>query len=208
MENRSTARELIDALYEDSPELFPLQMEKGYQLNGKSRKSKKSGLQLRKIKISGKTYRIRPSFLMSYHRGKVEEIAKGLFLIRFGKQIQSVCFTFWTLAFVFGRYAMWWYRAYISLNDTNLVATTVYNPYQLPQDLIADEHHIKIKDKKAYVATTVGEGCFLGMQASPKADEVTLRKAYGVFQAEALALDPDYQPDSVNADGWKATQNA
>ena len=103
---------------------------------------------------------------------------------------------------------MWWYRTYISLSKTNLVGTTVYNPHQLPQDLLADEHHIKIKGKKAYVATTIAEDCFLGMEVSPKADEVSLHQAYGVFQQEALALNPHYQPDSVNTDGWKPTQNA
>jgi len=201
LQDISIAHELVGATYEQSPELFPTQMAGGYQFNGKSRKSKKTDLQMRKIKIGGVSYRIRPSFILSYQRGKTEEVSKGLFLLRFGVP-------FWALAFVFGHYPMWWYRVYISLSKNNLVGTTVYNPYQLPQDLVADEHHIKIRGEKAYAATTAGADCFLGIEVSSKADEVSLEKAYGVFKSEAVSVAPDYQPDSVNTDGWAATQNA
>ena len=80
MKDSTKARELLDILYEDSPELFPPEMKQGYQFNGKSRLSKKSGLQVRRIKIGGSTYRLRPSFLLSYHRGRTEEVAKAYFL--------------------------------------------------------------------------------------------------------------------------------
>jgi hypothetical protein len=33
-----------------------------------------------------------------------------------------------------------------------------------------------------------------------------LETAYGVFQQEALEQNPDYQPESVNTDGWEATK--
>ena len=35
-----------------------------------------------------------------------------------------------------------------------------------------------------------------------------LTQAYGVFRAEAQALAPDYSPETVNTDGWEATQTA
>ncbi len=35
--------------------------------------------------------------------------------------------------------------------------------FQFPSDILSDEHHIKIRSKKAYIATTVGQNCFLGM---------------------------------------------
>jgi len=41
-------------------------MSVGYKLNGKTRVSKKLGLQMRKIKVSGISYRIRPSYILSY----------------------------------------------------------------------------------------------------------------------------------------------
>jgi hypothetical protein len=59
-----------------------------------------------------------------------------------------------------------------------------------------------------YVATTVAVGCFLGVGLSETADVQGLTAAYGEFQQEAVALKPDYAPDSVNTDGWESTQVA
>ena len=73
---------------------------------------------------------------------------------------------------------------------------------------MADEHHIRQAGDKAYVATTVGNGCFLGIAASKGADTVSLETSYGTFKEEALDLSADYKPVSVNTDGWSATQNA
>jgi hypothetical protein len=193
--------EIIKAIYEEYAEFFPLEMSSGYMFNGKTRISKKLGIQMRKIKIGNISYRIRPSFVLSYGRLATENVAHGLFLKRFGVP-------FWALATVFGHDAMWWYRLYISFGQQNVVSTSVYNLEKLPTDLLADEHHIKIRGKKAYVATTVGKDCFLGMEVCGSANEASLKEAYGVFKEEALGLSPNYQPNSVNTDGWWATQNA
>ena len=40
------------------------------------------------------------------------------------------------------------------------------------------------------------------------ASEASLTEAYGVFAKEAQGVDPDYAPETVNTDGWTATQNA
>jgi len=40
------------------------------------------------------------------------------------------------------------------------------------------------------------------------ADEEALTAAYGHFKDEAQHVNPDYQPQTVNTDGWFATQNA
>ena len=63
---------------------------------------------MRRIKIEDKIYRIRPSFLMPYMRGKTKEVENALLLIRFGVP-------FWVIAIVFGRNPMYWYRLFISL---------------------------------------------------------------------------------------------
>ena len=193
--------ETIKKLYMEYVEFFPLEMSSGYMFNGKTRLSKKLGIRMRKIKIGKITYRIRPSFVLSYGRLATENVAHGLFLKRFGVP-------FWALASVFGHDAMWWYRLYISFGKPSIVGTSVYNLEKLPTDVLADEHHVKIRGEKAYVATTVGNDCFLGMEVCDSASEVSLKKAYGVFKQETLALDADYQPNSVNTDGWWATQNA
>jgi len=93
---------------------------------------------------------------------------KLYFLLKFGV-------LFWTFAFFFGKNAMWLYRLYLSLDSFSIVGTTIRKKDDLPIDLLADEHHIKVRGKKAYVATTCGSNCFLEMEVSAQADEQALR---------------------------------
>lgn len=79
---------------------------------------------------------------------------------------------------------------------------------QSPPQLLADEKHTWWLGEKVYVATTVGEGCLLGAELSETAGTENLQAAYGVFAHEARELNPDYQPKTVNTDGWEATQKA
>jgi hypothetical protein len=73
---------------------------------------------------------------------------------------------------------------------------------------VADEKHTWWWGERIYVAVTAAMGCFLGVEIAKTADAAALRDAYGVFQQEALQLNPEYQPESVNTDGWESTQNA
>ena len=75
-------------------------------------------------------------------------------------------------------------------------------------DLVADEKRTWWLGEQVYVATTAAKGCFLGVGVSETADEAGLSAAYGDFQQEAVALKPDYTPQSVNTDGWEGTQLA
>ena len=198
----ATAHKVIQESLEQFPELFPESIqEEGYILKGKDRVSIKMDIQLRRIKIGNTIYRIRPSFVLSYMRAKTKDVANAMLLIRFGVP-------FWVLAIVFGKNAMFWYRLFISLGYFNLVGTTVYNRDKMPKHLLADEFHIRIKGVKAYVATVVAGACFLATEVCSKADELTLREAYGVFKTEVQAIWEKYQPLSFNTDGWTATQNA
>jgi len=202
VEHPIKAHEIIGTYYIKHPDLFPKTMKEGYVLNGRTRESKrKEGFQMRKIITGGQTYQIRPSFMLPYCKGEVREVSKGLFLLKFGVP-------FWALAFVFGHNAMWWYRLFISLGCNDIVGTSIYESSDLPKDLIADEHHIRVRGKKKYVATTVGDNCFLGMEVCDSASEEGLTQGYAVFKEEALNLNPDYEPNSVNTDGWAATQNS
>lgn len=201
MQDNSVAHRYIHASFAAHPELFPVGMAQGYWLNGKSRVSKKLNVQLRKIKVAGVSYQLRPSFLLPAMRATTAEVSKPLFLLRFGVP-------FWALAFVFGHNPMWWYRLFLSLGRCSAVGTTVYAPSKLPEDLLADEEHVRVAGHKAYVATTVGQGCLLGTAVCSKADEATLTAAYRTFQQEALDINAHYSPSSVNTDGWTATQNA
>jgi hypothetical protein len=59
-----------------------------------------------------------------------------------------------------------------------------------------------------FVATTVGDEVILGAATSSSAQTVDLTVAYGEFKTEALRLNPDYQPQTVNNDGWQQTRQA
>ncbi|MEN0049549.1 MAG: hypothetical protein AAF806_20985, partial [Bacteroidota bacterium] len=202
LKDRELAKELISDRYALYPDLFPKEMLFGYSLNGSTRTSKKQeGFVMRQILINKETYRIRPSFMLPYNKGLVSEVSKALFLKKFGVP-------FWALAHVFGHNPMWWYRLYLSLGHYDLVGSTIYEAEDLPQDLLADEHHIMVKGEKKYVATTAAMGCFLGMAVCDGADEASLMAGYQDFKEEALLVKPDYEPRSVNTDGWFATQNA
>jgi hypothetical protein len=78
----------------------------------------------------------------------------------------------------------------------------------VPEDLLADEHHQPRDAEKNYIATTVAQGCCLGAEVVESAGTDELQKGYGVFKEEALDVDPQYAPKTVNTDGWKSTQAA
>jgi len=54
----------------------------------------------------------------------------------------------------------------------------------------------------------VSEDCVLGASIALQADTPALTEAYGHFKAEARRLKSEYQPQTVNTDGWSATPNA
>ena len=68
----------INERIEQFPELFPSEITKGYQMKDIYH-SKKQSAPIRRIEIAGIPYTIRPSFLMSYMTGFVDEIEKALF---------------------------------------------------------------------------------------------------------------------------------
>lgn len=176
-------------------------MQEGFVFNGKSRLSKKSSYQLRQIKVGTQFYRLQPSWLLPYQRTTTDVASKALFLARFAVP-------FWAIAYVFGHNTLFWYRLLVSLGRFNLVSTTLLKAQNLPADVLADEHHCRQQGIKAYLATTVAKGCFLGIEASAQADQASLKDSCSVFQQEARSLQPEYSPMSVNTDGRKATQNA
>jgi hypothetical protein len=68
----------------------------------------------------------------------------------------------------------WRYRLYISLGKNEIVGITVYKAESLLDNLIADEHHIKVKGNKKYVPTTVRGNCSSGMAACDGGDVKSL----------------------------------
>lgn len=184
------------------PELFPKAISEGYTFHD-CYHSRKLKLLLRriKLKLSGEVFTLRPSFVMPYMVARTDDIEKAIYLRQWGVPFEA-------LAHVFGRDAMFWYRAWLSLGRTNLVGATVKSASVMPQDLIADEKITWIKGREVAVATTVGVGCFLGVAVVEKDDTEGLLAGYGEFASEARCVLADYQPRSVCTDGWKATREA
>jgi hypothetical protein len=96
----------------------------------------------------------------------------------------------------------------LSFARYEIVNTTVKDEDKLPEHLLADEKHVHFNGTKGYIATTVGQDCVLGASLALQADERALTRAYGYFKQEAQTLKPDYAPQTVNTDGWRATQKA
>jgi len=190
-------RNELDAIIKTSPELFPSDILMGYRMK-EIRYSKKMELPARRIEVGGISYTVRPSFVMPYHTALTEEVEKAIFLRKFNVP-------FWALSHVFGKDPMFWYRIEQTLGRNSIVGTTIKDPNLLPQHLAADEKHSRLKGEKIYVATTVGDQCILGAAISENAGEDGLMEAYGKFQQEACNLNPEYDPKSVNTDGWLAT---
>ena len=103
---------------------------------------------------------------------------------------------------------MYWHRLERSLGRNGLVGTTVSSAARLPRHLAADEKHTTLAGEKVYLAATAGGGCCLGLALAKTAGNDDLTRAYGVFRDEARRLDPEYRPETVNTDGWPATQAA
>ena len=192
-------RRTLDDCFQRMPELFPRNFP-GYQLMG-HRVSVKQGVKIRRVLLKdGTTYSIRPSFLMPSMTARVEDVEGPLFLRKFGVP-------FWALTHVFGHDPMYWYRLECTLGRFSVVGTTVRQA-ELPQHLVADEHHQSRDGRKTSIATTVGGGCIPGAEPADAAGADDLKAAYEVFKDEARDLAPTYTPKTVNTDGWKGTQAA
>jgi hypothetical protein len=194
-------RDWLDQAFRDCPELFPKAFARGYRLKDE-RRSRKTGLRLRRIRLkaTGESFSVRPSFVLAYMTAFTDDVQGPLFLRSFGVP-------FWALARVFGEDAMYWYRLEVGLGRNSIVGTTVRQA-DLPEHLLADEHHRSRGGKKNYIATTVGGDCCLGAALSQTATAEDLQPAYEVFKQEAQDVRPDYQPRSVSVDGWAATHQA
>src|SRR4051812_34552772 len=165
-----------------SPELFPEGFGQGFRMKDVY-VSKKLGVRVRRIELrDGRSYAVRPSFLLPYLTARAGDAEGPLFLRKFGVP-------FWALARVFGRNPMYWFRLECSLGRNSVVGTTVRRG-GVPRDVLADEHHQTRDGDKVYLATTVGGGCCLGVGVAESAGAEDLAAAYRVFLDEARDVEP------------------
>jgi hypothetical protein len=208
-QDAQTFRSWLDTMIANYSELFPVDINLGYTLHDILPPSvKMPAVCLRRIRLKGRdehgrvqVFTIVSSEVMPYMTGYTDEVEKPLFLRRFSVP-------FWGLTYVFGRNDSYWYRLSSHLGRYEIIGTTIKVPTRLPDHLLADEKHVRFNGHKAYIATTVGADCVLGASVALNADEVALTEAYAQFKEEANHLNPDYQPQTVNTDGWAATQKA
>jgi hypothetical protein len=117
--------------------------------------------------VSGAVFTLRPSFVLPYGIARTEDVEKALFRRQWGVPFAA-------LAYVFGRDAMYWYRAWMSLGRPNLVGTTVKHAAQMPQDVVADEKITWLAGEEVVIPTTVGGGWVLGISAVAGVDGARL----------------------------------
>ncbi len=202
LEEKSTCREHIGAIFQQHLELFPPGFEQGFIFKG-TYHSKKQDIDIRRLKVeaSGQTYQVRPSFLMPYMIARTDQVDKALYLRLWGVSFDG-------LVYVCGRSSSFWYRASQAMGRPSIVGSTIKSIGQLPKHLVADEKHTRLKGQKTFLATTVASECILGAAVAPTASIDDLEKGYGEFAAEAKELDPSYSPETVCADGWQNTWTA
>ncbi len=184
------------------PELFPSAISEGWSLHGFTRPSAwYRNLRCRRVltRADGEVWLIRPSFVMPYMTCDTATAEKILFLAKWAPNQ--------ALAHAFDKNERLIDRLHAHLGRYSLAGTTVKKAEALPRDLAADEKHTTLAGERVYLLTTVGEHCFLGVGVSPTAGEADLTQAYRQFQDEAQQIADDYQPSTVNTDGWAATIN-
>lgn len=202
MEDHKKMRKFMNDTYQRFPEIFPEKFDEGFTFHSFVISEKQNGFAMRRIRLRNQeVYQIRPSFMMPYMTAETAEIEKALYLRRWGVPFDA-------LVYVFGRDAMFWQRAYVSLGRNSIVGTTIRSPDSLPRHLSADEKHSRCNGKKVFVATTVAQECILGCGFAENAGTDELTKAYHDFRDEATDVNPGYTPETVNTDGWKPTRNA
>ena len=208
IDDPQTCRDYLDTMIAECPELFPPDIQAGYTWHDILSSIKMPEIRIRRLKlkcpdIDGKhqVLTIAPSFVMPYMTGYTDEIEKALFLRGFGVP-------YWVLTYVFGHNDLYWQRHVERLGRYDLVGTTIKSPDKLPQHLLADEKHSRLNGDRIYIATTVANDCVLGSSVALKADTAHLTEAYGQFKQEAQRLKSDYQPTTVNIDGWRPTIKA
>jgi hypothetical protein len=202
LEDTSAYKTCVQGYIDAHPELFPDTIRDGWSLYGFTQTSIKQGLRVRRLltKADGQVWQLRPSFMMPYMTCKTALAEHILFLQKWAPA--------WALAHVFELDVMTIHRLSQHMGRYNLVGTTVKQAELLPRDLGADEKFSAISGERVYLATTVGDNCFLGASVCVGAGEENLTEAYRHFQHEVQQVQPDYAPDTVNTDGWQATMKA
>ena len=128
MKDHEEFRKFLMATYTMFPEIFPVDFVYGFNFHDFVTSRKQNGFSMRRIRLKNNAvYQVRPSFMMPYMIAVTIEVEKALFLRRWGVPFEA-------LAYVFGRDAMYWQRAYLSIGRNSIVGTTIKSLERLPDD--------------------------------------------------------------------------
>ena len=94
---------------------------------------------------TGAVFTLRPSFVMPSMIARTDAVEKAL--------SAPVGGPFDALAYVFGRDAMFWYRAWLALAARRWSAPRSKSPQTLPRALVADEKPTQVAKQQVYVPT-------------------------------------------------------
>lgn len=78
-------------------------------------------------------------------------------------QLTRCSVPYWVIALLFGGNLMYWWRLFIALSTNSLVGTSVKSREKMSADVLAAEYHTDTHKGEAYIATTVGGSCSLGV---------------------------------------------
>ena len=112
-------RQYLTEMLHQYPALFPQGMAQGFTFHD-GYGSIKQDMIVRRIKVqtTGAVFTLRPSFVMPSMMARTDAVEKALSLRQWGGPFDA-------LAYVFGRDAMCWYRAWLACGRPSLLGTTV-----------------------------------------------------------------------------------
>lgn len=183
------------------PQPSPKAFAQGYRPKD-DRTSAEIGPRLRRVrpKSAGVSYSVRPSFAPPYVTGPTDDFQGPSFPRAFGVPFRAT-------SRASGKDPMYWYRLEVGLGRNGVVGATARRA-DLPEHLLADEHHQTRDGQKDYVATAVGGGRRPGAALAQTAGNEDLQAAYAVFEREAKDARPDPRPRTASVDGRAATRHA
>src|SRR2546426_1092599 len=178
-EDGGRVRQFLEKLWTPHRELFPEEFGAGVQLPD-SYRSVKQELRVRRLRLKapGAVFLVRPASVLPYLNAQTAEIEKALDVRQWGVPFEA-------LAYGFGREAMFYDRAWVSLGRKAIVGMTVKAAEPWPKDLLADEKPTGHCGHRAYGATTGGGGGVLGAAVAPEAATARLHAADGELLAAA-----------------------
>lgn len=152
-------RRRLDNIIRKYPEIFPPDITKGYRMKD-CYVSKKLNIRIRRIEITGRSYTVRPSFVMPYMTAFTDDAEKALFLSKFDVPA-------WGTARTSGKNGPYWYRMTSNLGRFSLVGTTVRDSRKLPLHMLPMKN-IRRFEVKSVISRQLSAADAFSAQQYPK----------------------------------------